>query len=346
MSARASSSARRDRQQQHRSRSAPPRPIAPVNPSADDDDDDVICLDGVSAERDRQLRDALHATISQGMNEATRKNYRNRIEKIILYARKNFEGYSSVGIRVLTPEEISDRTKFYFGKQEDLVYSRFNVEVLLFFYSDSDRRADGKLKSHDDLRKYRDCLLWGAKMAGERLPPGFYERTEVFLRAYKKRIAQQKKLGNVEVFATDPIPLAVYKLLLNGAIQQSNVFAWTWTILQWNCMARSVSIDCLGLHNLRLGIDSIIIKYDDSKADKAGERLSEKNIYANPQDWTQCPWLALGKSKCPPTAAVTTLLLTLLVFLFFFFVALFFFFLQVFILVSTRAYSLATNGCF
>lgn len=134
-------------------------------------------------------------------------------------------------------------------------------------------------------------------MAGERLPVTFYDETEVFLRAYKKRIAQQKKLGNVDVFSTDPIPVSVYKLLLRSAIETNNMFAWIWTTLQWNCMARSASIDCLALHNFRVGIDSIIIKYDDSKADKAGEKLSEKNVYANPLDWIQCPWLALGKSK-------------------------------------------------
>ena len=59
-------------------------------------------------------------------------------------------------------------------------------------------------------------------------------------------------------------------------------------------MARSASIDCLAFHNISLGVDSIVIKYDETKADKAGEKLSEKNVYANPLDWTMCTWLALG----------------------------------------------------
>lgn len=60
-------------------------------------------------------------------------------------------------------------------------------------------------------------------------------------------------------------------------------------------MARSASIDCLAFHNFSMGLDSIVIKYDDSKADKAGEKLSEKNVYANPLDWTMCTWTALGE---------------------------------------------------
>ena len=42
------------------------------------------------------------------------------------------------------------------------------------------------------------------------------------------------------------------------------------------------SIDPLGFHNFSVGMDSVKCKYDDSKADKKGERVSPKNIYANP----------------------------------------------------------------
>jgi hypothetical protein len=41
--------------------------------------------------------------------------------------------------------------------------------------------------------------------------------------------------------------------------------------------------DCLAFHNFSLDLDSVVIKYDETKADKAGEKkLSEKNIYAVP----------------------------------------------------------------
>ena len=59
-------------------------------------------------------------------------------------------------------------------------------------------------------------------------------------------------------------------------------------------MARSASIDPLAFHNFKTGQDSFICKYDDQKADKSGERLSEKNIYANPFEWTQCFWTGMG----------------------------------------------------
>ena len=59
-------------------------------------------------------------------------------------------------------------------------------------------------------------------------------------------------------------------------------------------MARSISIDALGFHNLSRGVDSIRVKYDDSKSDKAGEKCTQKNCYGNPFDGNICFFLAMG----------------------------------------------------
>jgi hypothetical protein len=75
-----------------------------------------------------------------------------------------------------------------------------------------------------------------------------------------------------------------------------NIFVWKFTVLQWNCIGRSASINPLGIHNLGVGAaDSYNIKYDDSKADSTGEKFSPKNtMYANPFDPTICSVMALG----------------------------------------------------
>ena len=74
------------------------------------------------------------------------------------------------------------------------------------------------LKSCKDIRKFRDTVLWGSKMAGDRLPSSFYDEIEIYLGAYKKKFAQAKKKGEVEqeYSSTDPIPLwVVYRFLLH-----------------------------------------------------------------------------------------------------------------------------------
>ena len=48
-------------------------------------------------------------------------------------------------------------------------------------------------------------------------------------------------------------------------------------------MARSCNVDCLSFHNIKRGIsDSIVFKYDETKMDKTGEFVQEKNVYSNP----------------------------------------------------------------
>ena len=63
-------------------------------------------------------------------------------------------------------------------------------------------------------------------------------------------------------------------------------------------MARSVNVDPLRFRNISLGTDLIQIKYDNYKTKKSGEKLSTKNTYANPLDYTQCFYLGLGIYCC------------------------------------------------
>jgi hypothetical protein len=51
----------------------------------------------------------------------------------------------------------------------------------------------------------------------------------------------------------------------------------------WHLMAHSINVDCLSLHNIKQGIsNSIVFKYDETKMEKAGEFVQEKNCYSKP----------------------------------------------------------------
>ena len=83
---------------------------------------------------DTSVNDALHDTISQGMSQATRRNYRSRIAKIIKHFKENFPEYYQIGVRELTQEEMNDRTKYYFKEKEDLIYAGLNVQFSCSFF--------------------------------------------------------------------------------------------------------------------------------------------------------------------------------------------------------------------
>ena len=266
-----------------------------IHPHQRDTDDVAPILGQDLGEVSADFSQLYHETLSLGMDDKCRKNYRARLARIANFWKVNNENYYSLGVRDVSNEDLANVTKFYFGRYKtDLIYQGINVEYVLHFLISVERRKDGKLKSFQDIRKYRDAILWGAKVSHQRLPTQFFEQIDSYLAAYKKKIIKGKKTGEVDEHGADPISVPLYERLLQWAIESNNVFVWFWTICQWNFMARSASIDPLAFHNFTLGTDSIIGKYDDSKADKTGDRLSEKNLYANPEDWRKCFWTGLG----------------------------------------------------
>ena len=147
-----------------------------------------------------------------------------------------------------------------------------------------------KLKSHQDIQKYKDAIQWGTQVAGERLPRSFYEEMDKYLSAYKKKVVQARKVGELNEMVADWIPEELYKQILSWAIADGNILVFFCTIFQWNFIAGSGSVDPLCFHYFSLGWDSIVGKYDDLKADKTAEQLSEKNLYANHLNWKKYWW--------------------------------------------------------
>ena len=85
--------------------------------------------------------------------------------------------------------------------------------------------------------------------------------------------------------ACDPISIDLFVLILQWAIDENNVFVWFWSLCQWACMAPPANIHPLAFHNFCVGTNNISCKYNDTKKDKTGEKLTEKAIYANPFDF-------------------------------------------------------------
>jgi hypothetical protein len=122
------------------------------------------------------------------------------------------------------------------------------------------KKENGNFLSFSDLRKYKDAILWAASMAEERLPTTFYEEIEKFLKGYKKEFVKARRDGNTDERAAGPISFALYHLLLTWSVESNNIFVWSWTLAQWNFLARGASVDPLGFHNFSLGADSLICK--------------------------------------------------------------------------------------
>jgi hypothetical protein len=275
------------------------RRIRPENRNTDN----TTPLLGAGPQFDEELGDisfSLRQTLDFGMKEKTRRDMRCRLQRIAKYWLEECPTYAQEGVRENTPEELNDPNLYFFNHYKyDIVYSGLRPDfVLKFLLHIKNKKRTGtereKITSYPNMRKYRDAIKWGAEIRNERLHEKFWREMEAFLGSYKRETVQAKKTGNLDETEADGISIELYGSILKWCVEEGNSFALFWTQTQWNCMARCISVDPLGFRNFKLGLDSHICKYDDSKADNDGVRCFEKNIYANSENWLMCQWTGMG----------------------------------------------------
>lgn len=239
---------------------------------------------------------AVRETEQNEKSRQVKNDYRNRIQRIIAFWKNEYPEYYDIGVREITMAEFGNPDIYWYKNKEDIVYTGLNVQFFKYFLAKKKKKLTGKYTSYDDLHRYHDAIMWGARQVGERLPLQYYEEiTEKFLPAYKKEYATGKSEGNVDESEADAISWDLFLLILHWFIEKEwNVFGWVFSILQWGHMARSNNIGLLGLHNFSVGQDYITSKYDKSKADQTGEKCHEKHLYDNPFQPIASTFLSLG----------------------------------------------------
>lgn len=202
----------------------------------------------------------------------------------------------------LSDEQMA-QTEKYWKAEYDLIYDKFDVNLLKAFIGANKVRGeteDGQLLyyNYDTMRKYKDAVLFGAKRAEVPLSLHFTSNIKAFLDSLKKENQSKKKMGQVAEEESDPITFPLYIKICTEAVCKGMIFLWVFTVLQWNCMARSINIDNLRFNCFSVGKDSIIIKFFDSKKDKEGKKTTPKNCFANPFNFFICCATALGLWLC------------------------------------------------
>ena len=258
-----------------------------------DDSTPTVLGGGLSAEHQA----AIFATEDQGMSDAVRKDHRSRLRRIIKWLQENYPDVSDGSVRVVTIEEKENSRLYYFPADNyDLVYAGLDPKYILAFLATlKNAKEGGKFYCPSHISKFFDAIKWGSSIANQRLSTNFFQHCDTFMSCYKKEYADQKKKGNVDEREADAISSSLFKLLLRWAVDEGNVFVWCFSLLMWHLMARSINVDSIALHSIKRGIsDSITFKYDETKMDKTGEFVQEKNCYANPHEPFYCVFTALG----------------------------------------------------
>ena len=148
--------------------------------------------------------------------------------------------------------------------------------------------------SYVTLRKYNDAIKWGVKKAGMLLPLEYYRKSEHFMAAYAKEMGSEKQEGRTDEEEANPIPVNLFKLILNWAVEAGNIVVWVFSLLMWNCMSRSINIGVLALPNFNVFNDCIKINHFTTKTEKAGTKINLKHCYCNSTNPIVNLFLALG----------------------------------------------------
>ena len=233
---------------------------------------------------------AVNATKTKESADETHKSHRRCFKILINWWMDQYPDYFEAGTQVLSQEERSDPMTFYHTCDRDIIYEGLRVDmVTAFMAANKTKPGTQKLFSFTHMQKIHDAVLFYARTVKQVLSSShYYVETESFLWSFKKA-ADARSRGNVDEKSADPISFSLFRLLiLKWSLEEGNKFVWVWTILQWNLIARLISIDPLGLHNFSVSEDHYVIRYNSTKSDREGDRTHNKAVYCNPLDPLEC----------------------------------------------------------
>ena len=232
------------------------------------------------------------------MSITVRKDHRGRICRIIKWLQEHYPDIADTSVCVVTIEDREDPRLYIRDADEyDFVYSGLNTQYILGFLADlKNKKEGGKFYGPSHISNFFDAIKWGSLVTNRCLSTHFYTEMDKFMACYKKELSDQN-MENIDEQEADALRSTQFKLILKWAVEEGNLFVWCFALLMWHLMARSINVDCLSLHNIKHVIsDFIVFKYDETKMDKTGEFLQEKNCYSNPLRGQEhfCLFTALG----------------------------------------------------
>jgi len=119
-----------------------------------------------------------------------------------------------VGVRCVTEDDRASPDQFWNKNDRELVYTGLNLKFVKVLLAQSKIKANGKICSNSNIRKYKDAIPWGSGKAKYPLPSTFYNEIDWFLNSFKKETKKAAKHGTLDKKEEDPISWTPFKLIL------------------------------------------------------------------------------------------------------------------------------------
>lgn len=228
----------------------------------------------------------------------TIQDHNRRLNTIYAWIEKEYKDYFNQVCKPVTDEQKQDKLQYYAAKYV-FNFDKLDAKIITAFISANKIKSTGEDGNHTyysyvNLRKYVDAVKFAASREKHALAPIFYLQLKEHLDTCKKENTQKRAEGKVEEKEADPISFPLMLEICKWAVQLGWVTVWAFSVLQWHCMARSINIGALTFQNLGIGKDSIVVKFNSTKKDQTGEKVTPKNCFSNPFNYLMCVTTALG----------------------------------------------------
>ena len=126
--------------------------------------DDRTQIIGGGIDIEHEHVDSIIETEQSSMENATRREYQNRLQHIYTWWMEHYPSYFEEGTRLLSEDERKDAVFFAHRNNQDLCYSGLNVTLVKAFLSAKKKKKvnpeTGKvtLASVSDIKKYDDAI--------------------------------------------------------------------------------------------------------------------------------------------------------------------------------------------
>ena len=162
-----------------------------------------------------------------------------------------------------------------------------------------DRDEEQAVKAVSTLGGYRSAVVFLYKERNIKMQEDLNVGLSNFMQGYKRKVGELKQNGLMSITeGRQPLAFSGYRLLALKFLQlQKNtqaLFAWPYFLLCWNLMARSDSINKIMHQHMSWREDALIITFAIHKGDREGQNAYGRHVYANPDDPSICPILALA----------------------------------------------------
>ena len=184
---------------------------------------------------DPAIQQLIHETEKHHLSDNCRRNHRHRIKRMTEFWKQSDNVPNSCVqkvVRVVPPDECNNASNWFCANRpwvgpfkEDLHCGNMSSDCHKAFLGEVKIKDDGDCRSADDMRKFRDAIMWGAKTAKQFTPSMFCGDIKTFHKACREKHTNAGKKGDAQDTAADPVTLALDKKLLEWSLDWNDICA-------------------------------------------------------------------------------------------------------------------------